>query len=125
MAKNRRSKILPRLLIENLIDGLFSPTRLFFLAVAAEEFLDAADRAEQVGSLIGQVNRLGLVSTGHSIKHLDILLGKQVIGGIGTLSNGLGDSVDGDSLGFGFADASLGFTFGAQDFGLLVGLGLV
>ena len=103
---------------------MHSPTRLLFL-VGAEEFLDAADRAEQVSGLIRQVNRLGLVTAGDSVQHLDVLLSQQVVGGIGALPYCLGNLVDGDSLGFGLADAGLGLTFGTQNLGLLVGLGLV
>ena len=104
---------------------MLSPTLLLLLGFPSEQFLDAAYRAQQVRGLVRQVNRLGLVAAGNGVKHLDVLLSQQVVGGIGALTYSLGNLVDGDGFGLSLADAGLCFTLGTQDLGLLVGLGLI
>ena len=56
---------------------------LCFLFASLEEVLDAADGAEQVGGFVGQIDGLRLVAFGQLLHHLDVLLRKQVVGGVG------------------------------------------
>ena len=90
-----------------------------------EEILDAADASQQVGGLVRQVNGLGLVALGQFLHHLDVLLGKQVVGRIRTLTHGLSNQFNGLCLGFGLADTGLCLTFGMQDTLLLGSFGTV
>ena len=47
-----------------------------------EEVLDATDRAQQISSLVRQIDRLGLVALSQFLHHLDVLLSQQIVGWI-------------------------------------------
>ena len=85
-----------------------------------EEVLDATDRAQQIGSLVRQIDRLGLVALSQFLHHLDVLLSQQIVGGIGGFANSLGDQFDSLCLSLSLTDTSLSFTFRMKD-SLLLG----
>ena len=59
-----------------------------------EEILDASDRAKEISGLVRQIDGLGLITLCELLHHLDIFLGKQVVGGIRRLTHSLADQFD-------------------------------
>lgn len=87
--------------------------------------LSGSQAAQHICCLKRQEDRLCLIALCKLLHHLDIFLRKQIVGWIGTLANGLGNLLDGNSLSLCLANTSLSLALGTEYLLLLGSLSAV